>query len=111
MKPLFLLLALALLTGCTVNDRATIKSELSVTSNGVTTLWTSACEEHEYSCNYNTISNSRSMFLGNDLYYVCGVNNQLYTYVGTYRARSALTPITGASCKYSIVRVQKETLR
>lgn len=108
MKYLLPALAIAFTAiGCGQVERKDVVSKLTIVSPGSlgmpgqsTTTYTTKCKEHEYSCNYQEISNSRTMHVGKGVYYSCGLNGKLYTFNRTSRSASANVLVDNTYCSY-----------
>ena len=99
---LVLLIGLALaLTACQENRR-TITSELSVITDSGARMYTQSCRENEHTCNMNAIDNSRLMYVGESLYYTCGLNGKLYMSREQYKTATSLIEVDGTSCVWQV---------
>ena len=99
----FVLIAAAIMSACSLEPKPRVVSYLHTTNaQGVNQSWSLGCDQHEYACNKNTITNARIMPIGDGVYYMCGLDGQLYVGKEAYKALSSLTPMVGVSCTFNV---------
>lgn len=99
----FVLIATAIMSACSSEPKPRVVSYLHTTNaQGIDQAWSLGCDEHGYACNKNTIRNARIMPMGDGMYYMCGLDGQLYVGKQSYKAMSSLTPLTGVSCTFNV---------
>lgn len=104
MKRIALIGLAIVMTACTFKPKPQVTAYLSVTTDDKVQAWSNTCRYNEYSCNTNSITNARSLHMGNGVYYTCSITGELYMSRSSYRAMSNLEAVKGASCKFFVTQ-------
>ena len=104
MKSLLLALSLVIgLSACTPSTQ--IESKLAVIDEQDNVQsWTVSCDESA-SCKLSSVTNARSMYMGDNLTYTCSLNGDLYMSRQTYRAMTNLEQVKGVRCIFHVSRI------
>lgn len=92
-------------TGCQQTKRDYVLASLTTydLQGKYVQSWSSKCEEHKHACNPNSIRNARTLYMGDDTDYLCGLDGKLHMVKRTYRT-SVSIPVEGITCQFVVLK-------
>lgn len=104
MKKLLIVSLALVVSACAANTGETVTSQLKVDVDGQVSSWSLSCNYNDYSCNDTSITNARSMYMGDDMYYTCDIAGNLYMSRSTYKTSTNLEKVQGAKCSFKVTK-------